>query len=317
MVVAKVKVRVLFNSSMLEERLENKSATKEEPNELFPSDTWPHVDYYVQYWNLTLSQSQALLELRDRLVDVTDLELNRPMNVVRYLRAQSYVPKKAEKMFRKMLQWRLDNKVDSYIMTKDYTPPKDLIANYPGAILKGTDLQGDPIFVSRTGVTDIAGLLEQHGHEAMVQYEIYRRESGMIGSWIPNWERQSGRPIRQITVIEDLHGLSSRIVLSPSVAAFYGQVMELDQNNYPDATKKIIVIRAPAVFCAAWAIAKRFFPPFVHEKMCFCGIHNYLDVLRNHVDLDVLPPCIYAEGTGDVVDGMARNLEGGMTTSSS
>lgn len=310
--VAKVTVRVLANSTMLEEQqrkqlmanVDSTSRANDSPTTRpFPPDTWLHIDYYSQYWNLTTSQSKALMELRDRLVDVTNLGLNRPMNVVRYLRAQAYSPSLAEVMFRNMLAWRETNRVDTFIMTKDYTPPKDLVDRYPGAILKGNDLHGDPIFVNRTGVTDIVGLLETYGQEAMIQYEIYRRESGMIGSWIPEWERQSGRPIKQVLVIEDLQGLSGR-VLSPKVAAFYGPVMELDQNNYPDAAKKVVVIRAPAIFCAAWAVAKRFFPPFLQEKMCFCSANNYLQVLSEHVDLNVLPPCINPAGSGQVVDGM-------------
>lgn len=189
--VAKVTVRVLANSTMLEEQqrkhlnanVDLTSRANDSPTTgPFPPDTWLHIDYYSQYWNLTTSQSKALMELRDRLVDVTNLGLNRPMNVVRYLRAQAYSPSLAEVMFRNMLAWRETNRVDTFIMTKDYTPPQDLVDRYPGAILKGNDLRGDPIFVNRTGVTDIVGLLETYGQEAMIQYEIYRRESGMISS---------------------------------------------------------------------------------------------------------------------------------------
>ena len=46
---------------------------------------------------------------------------------------------------------------------KDYTPNKLLWRYYPGAMLKGYDKEGDPVYLERLGVTDAPGLLARLG----------------------------------------------------------------------------------------------------------------------------------------------------------
>lgn len=270
-------------------------------------DEWENIAYFARYWDLDFAQGTALTELRDKLQDV-DHHYNRPNAVIRYLRTQKFNVAKAEKMFRECLVWRQHHGVDT--MMDDYEPPEDLLQNYPGAILMGRDKDGDPVFMSRMGVTDISGMLKKYGHADMLRYEIFKRESALCGSWLKVWQEESGRPIRQLLVIEDLHGLSRKI-LSSKVAALYGDAMHIDQNMYPDSAKKIIIIRTPAVFRAAWALVKRFFPDHMQQKMEFAGCHNYLQVLEKYLDPEILPPCVNPEGKGEAVPDMPPNFEGG------
>eukprot|EP00545_Synedropsis_sp_CCMP1620_P011995 CAMPEP_0119024168 /NCGR_PEP_ID=MMETSP1176-20130426/31370_1 /TAXON_ID=265551 /ORGANISM="Synedropsis recta cf, Strain CCMP1620" /LENGTH=355 /DNA_ID=CAMNT_0006979389 /DNA_START=51 /DNA_END=1118 /DNA_ORIENTATION=+ len=333
-----VKARVLFNSSMLEQKLQQQNNSSEEGasnnsnNELepgviipakqesspssatnqnsFPEDTWDNVDYCIAFFNMDNRQGVALLELRDMLSDVQHA-YNRPNMVSRYLRTQHFDTLKAERMFRDMLAWRIQHQVDDIILEGgNYKPPPEILDKYPGAILKGCDKDGDPVFLSRMGVTDMIGLVDKYGHEDMLRFEIFKRESCMVGSWLPDWERKSGRPVKHILIIEDMQGLSRRL-LSVKVAALYGEAMDMDQANYPDAAKKIIIIRAPAVFRLAWTMAKRFFPLFIQQKMEFCGPSDYLKVLEKYMDLDHLPPCIYPAGRGHAAPGQPCNFEGG------
>lgn len=336
-----VTCRVLCNSTMLEmEELRNRisssedsstatnksyitadtnstSGLREDPHAIptsmsppidIPVDCWENVDFFTRYWNLNEEESTKLLELQDELQDV-DHALNTPNFAIRFLRTKAFHVAKAATMFRDMVAWRMGNSVDT--LCKDYEPPTKLYNMYPGAILRGTDHHGDPIFLSRMGVTDLPGLLQVYGHEELLRFEIFKRESACNGTWLHAWEQRQGRPIRQITVIEDLHGLSRRIICS-KVAQLYGAAMELDQSNYPDLAKKIYVIRAPAIFRAVWSMAKHFFPPFIRDKMEFCGSHDYLNVLEENMDLSILPPCIHPKGgRGEAAPGFSPNFEGG------
>jgi hypothetical protein len=54
------------------------------------------------------------------------------------------------------------------------------------------------------------------------------------------------------------------------------------------------------------------FPKNAQKKMIFTSPSNYLEILEKYVDLDVLPPCIYPEGKGDVAIGMSPHLDGGL-----
>ena len=272
-----------------------------------PEDAWHNVAYYIRYWNLDFVQGKAFTDLRDRLNDVHH-EYNRPGVCVRYLRTKHFNVKKAEKMFRDSLIWRADHQVDKLML--EYEPPTEILEKYPGAILKGCDKDGDPVFLSRMGVTDVPGLLQKYGHDGMIRYEIYKRESAMQGSWLPEWEQKSHRPIRHILIIEDLHGLGRKL-LSSKIAGLYGDAMDVDQNHYPDSAKKIIIIRTPLIFRAVWTVVKRFFPDFIQRKMEFTGCNNYLEVLEKYMDLDILPPCINPDGHGEAAPGMPPSFAGG------
>ena len=299
----KAKVRVLCNSTMLEKRWED-SLIRDQSSVV--SDVWENVSFFIKYWDLSDEEATKFLEVRDRVSDLKH-RLNRPGAVVRYLRARSFDVEKSETMIRETVAWRLNHGVDSIL--KDYKPPQALQNYYPGAILKGTDKVGDPIYLSRTGVTDLFGLIDKYGDEELFRFEVYRRESALEGDWIQEWEKNAGRPIQRTIIIEDLQGLNRRFLAS-KVTRFYSRVCDMDDRYYPETNKKIIIIRAPTLFRFVWAVVKRFFDPYVVSKMEFCG-DNYCQVLEKHMDLAVLPPCIYPEGKGEAVAGLSPLFEGG------
>lgn len=312
-------VRVLCNSTMLEERKRRLSALStmsltslddsslEQEGQPLVDDSWSNIAWYIDYYELSSEQEAKLLDLKQRVCHVTHIH-NTPMWLIRYLITKQYNVDAAEAMMIKTVKWRVENGVDT-ILT-DYKPPAGLQNKYPGAILKEADKEGDPIFINRTGVTDLPGLVDTYGTEELLKYEVYRRESVMVGPWIDEWEKKKGRPVRAAILIEDLHGLS-RHTLASRALKYYGQVTELDGAYYSEINKKIIIIRAPTVFRMAWSIVKRFFDPHIVDKMEFCGDKDYLQVLEKYVDLEVLPPCIYPQGHGEAVDGHPKNFEGG------
>jgi CRAL/TRIO domain len=269
-----------------------------------------------------------------------------PLQVVRFLRARPGNVDAAEIMFRNMIAWRRQNKVDSIL--HDYTPPDEIVQHFPGAILQGLDKQGDPIFLSRTGVTDGAGLVQKYGREEMIRHAIWLRELVSRGEWLEECEQQQQQqkdnhnnsdgggddddddqpvnnklqgqqqqqprlPMRRMTLIDDLEGLSVfQIVKNRPLLNVYHEVMQLDQNNYPETCKKLLIIRAPALFRMVWMVIKHFFDPGVIQKMVFCSPANYRQVLQEHIhDLKILPSCIVPEGEGAARKGMPCNFQGG------
>lgn len=272
-------------------------------------DAWSEKDvaFTVHYWELNAQERDDFQLLHSRMSDVNHWT-NSPEVVVRYLKARPGKVHEAEKMFRAMVDWRRRNDVDTIL--ERYHPPAMLFNYFPGAILEGRDLQGDPIFVGRSGSTDLAALIERFGQDELIQYSIWMRESLTTGSWIQEYERQQKRPVKRVTIVDDMHGLS-RKQLTQKVLSVYGQIMRLDQDNYCETSKKIIIIRAPAIVRIAWTLAKHFFDPVNVQKMEFCGASNYKEVLRNHMELEVLPSCLVHEGKGRVATGMPPRLEGG------
>ena len=208
-----------------------------------------------------------------------------------------------------MVKWRLWNNVDSVL--ESCHPPSILRDYFPGAILQGQDYQGDPIFVAQSGSTDLAALIEWYGREEMIQHAIWLRESLTNGPCLEEYKQEQGRPVRTVTLVDDLHGLSCKH-LSHKVLSIFGKILMLDQANYCKLAKKIIIIGAPTIFTWVWALAKPFFDPGVVKKMVFCGTSDYRKVLSEYMKLEVIPSCKVPEGKGGVVASMPPRLEGGL-----
>ena len=74
--------------------------------------------------------------------------------------------------------------------------------------------------------------------------EAHVREQQLAGK-----ERLSLR----ITVIEDLKGLSLA-QLSSATVSLYSELMRLDQDNYAETAKKLIIVNAPTIFTTIWSM---------------------------------------------------------------
>merc|ERR1712048_692346 len=72
--------------------------------------------------------------------------------------------------------------------------------------------------------------------------------------------------------------------------------------------KRIVIIRPPAFFHFVWNSAKNFIADDKKRKIVFANNNNYLKVLSQYMDLDVLPAEIYPEGRN--YDAAARGMPG-------
>mgnify|MGYP005852264065 CR=1 FL=1 len=259
----------------------------------------------VRRWHLSAAEEGQLRELKMRLADI-DHWKNNPMDVVRYLRG----PKKFEQIegiFRTMIQWRQENKADQIL--EEHVPDKTLLYFFPSAILKGYDKDGDPIYLERGGAMDPVGL-QKIGMETIMKHIIWRREQATRGDWLRDYQRKQGRQPAQVTIIFDMQGLSTRHLKSGAIPIFK-EIVKINQERYCGMAKRIILLRAPAIFQMIWSIAKHFFPPEGRKLMVFTGPNDYLTALDKYVDREVLPPCICKEGRGSAVDCMPQNFNGG------
>ena len=276
-------------------------------------DVWDTnaIDFTSKMWQLSDVEHGQFLELRNSIKDVKHWK-NQPMEVVRFLRARPGNVKAAESMFRKMINWRKENDVENIL--ESYTPPQVLLELYPGAMLEGCDKEGDPIYLERLGVTDGPGLIAKVGASEMIRHGIWLREMISKGQWVQDYEKANGKPVKRITIIEDLQGLSRRMLFGGTVGV-YNELMRLDQDNYCESAKRMIIIRAPWIFTAVWSIVKYFFDPGVVKKMVFTSGdgEELLKELDEYVDRTVLPPCISGvEGKGKPHIGMPTNFNGGL-----
>jgi hypothetical protein len=262
-------------------------------------DPWGHekVQTVVDAWGLTEAEVDKLRDLQSRLSDIKHWK-NEPATVVKFL----FGPwgfKAAESMFRKMIEWRELNHVDEILET--YVPPPALLQNTPNTVLDDYDRDGDPIFLEAAGAVDF-DLLKLFGRDEVLKCAIWGRELYTRGAWLDAFEQRQRRSIKAVTVVYDLKGLSSKH-LDPVALSIFRDVVKLAKENYPTKVKRVIIIRAPPIFRLIWNVAKHFFRQTLRDKMVFAG-KDYLEVLNKHVDIHILPECIYPGGRGRPAAGL-------------
>ena len=273
-------------------------------------DPWsePKLQATIQLWELNAADESKLRALHTKLQDV-EHPWNAPDVILGFATGGNGGFKTTEKRFRKMIQWRLHNKIDELLA--NYQPNPLMLDNSPMAFLKDYDNDGDPIYLERGGAVDVKGLLNRFsgkaGKEELMRHCIWLREVQSSGAWTDEYERRQGRAIRNITVVYDLKGLCGRH-LQPNVLAFFQQFMKLTEDYYPGPIKRMIIIRSPHIFRIGWQTIKHFFSEECRNKMIFAD-SDYLSVLGKFMDINVLPPCINPNGRGETAVGMPKHMD--------
>jgi hypothetical protein len=268
--------------------------------------TFDNVNNCADVWSLTPDETMKLQNLKDKLADIDHLK-NNPHEVARFLKEYAGDVEVCEHNFRKMIDWRRSTGPDTFL--EDYVPPPAF--NYfPAGILKGLDIDGDPIHVERTGAADGAGLLKALGRNEMLNYGIWLREVQSRGEWQAEYESEQGHPVKAFTGIMDMKGLN-RKHLSPSLISVGQEIARLVQDNYPGYAKRFLLIRAPTIFWLAWNAFKPFLDETTKQKIKFLNEKSYCDELRAFLDPSILPSAICPEGHGQAIDELSPVWEGG------
>jgi CRAL/TRIO domain len=270
-------------------------------------------------WNFQDEQRWKLMEFKDRLTDINHWK-NDPAELARFIKEHNFDVDKAELMFRSMIDWRRDNDVDTFM--ERYGEPPAPFHYAPIFLLKELDHEGDPIFVQRVGALDGWGLYQKLGGSAMMDALLFisevhtSREVGIRQEW--QWqkeyyERQMGKRVTQFTIVVDLEGLSPQL-LRPALFGILQQSARIAQDHYPGLAKRIILARAPRIFQMAWKVAVHFYDQRVHDKFIITNKDDYLQVLAQYMNLEVLPPVMYpGGGKGSPMPGFFEKIhvEGG------
>lgn len=70
------------------------------------------------------------------------------------------------------------------------------------------------------------------------------------------------------------------------------------------APQKIYLLRAPSIFKFIWSFAKQFFDQHIQDMISITNHSNYLDVISQDIDLQVLPAAVAPGiGTGQGMPG--------------
>lgn len=297
-----------------------------QPDEIIATPTYEerwnswNFEEMAELWELSDKERQDMKELQSIICDINHWK-NDPYEVVRYYREYRTVEKAAH-MFRRMVEWRLENDVDSFM--ERYGDPPPLFHYLPTFLCEGMDRDGDPIYVDRTGAADPYGLVLAYGIEALAEYNQFIRELTTSRRTTPSgpycWQRDYYEPlykrrVTQFTVIMDMQDLAPRHMRG-GLLGLLKRVVRISQDMYSGFGKRVIIYRAPAIFEWGWNhIVKHFFDQRIREIITITSPEDYLQLTEKYIDLEVLPECMApGTGKGKAMPGYFENvrLEGGM-----
>ncbi|KAM8960670.1 SEC14-like protein 2 [Pelodytes ibericus] len=235
--------------------------------------------------DLSPKQEEALVKFREA---VEDLMPKLPPHcqddffLLRWLRARCFNLQKSESMLRKHVEFRKHMNSDNVL--ENWQPP-EVVQKYLSGGLCGHDLEGSPIWYDVIGPLDPKGLLFSASKQDLMKTKM--RDCELMHKQCRAQSEKLGKKVEEVVMIYDVEGLGLKHLWKPGVQ-LYGEVLTMFEDNYPEALKRLFVIKAPKLFPVAYNLIKPFLSEDTRRKIIVVG-DNWQEVLQKYIPSEELP----------------------------
>lgn len=164
----------------------------------------------------------------------------------------------------------------------------------------GFTRDGRPYFIERLGVADLAGYSRHPGAREIV-VDAYIAHLETIFRCVRAHSAAAGKFTR-CTIVIDCAGLSFSTLTHIGLVK---AVSKIGPPNFPEGSQQVVVVNAPVVISAAWALVSPLLPARTRAKVAISSSWATRSVLRELIDDAQLPPFLggsKAEGL-DLIGG--------------
>ncbi|XP_071480689.1 SEC14-like protein 2 [Diadema antillarum] len=232
--------------------------------------------------DLNEKQKEKLAKFKENLKDVLAPKHD-DMLLLKFLRARRFDLKKAEQMFRKDLEWRKENKVDTIL--EWYNIP-DVFVKYWAGGVTGMDKEGHILYVADVGNLDPKGIMYSAKVSDILKTNIYYNEE--LGQQQDQMSLEKyGRRIEGVTAVIDLEKLGIHHLWKPGVDALQ-KVAVIEEQHYPELIHRLFIVNAPKIFPLAYSLIKPFLREDTRKKIQVLG-SGWKEELLKYIDADQLP----------------------------
>eukprot|EP00906_Rhabdomonas_costata_P034801 RCo048944 len=229
---------------------------------------------------------QLIEQFKTKVSDVLPLKDNLKFSdedvLRRFLGARNGNLELAEKMFRSYLGWRADNNVEN-VLTESF--PEDVAAAVYGGFC-GDDKDGYPIFYTRYSA-NVDPVLKKYSEDQLIRFHIYVNERCREKMKCANRKRMS--------FILDLAEVGLGLITNSKVSSLLKKSMSMDQDRYPEQTRRIYVINSPMGFPTLFAAFKSMLDAKVQQKLHILG-KSFMKDVSEYIDPSQLPAEIGGSG---------------------
>ena len=162
-----------------------------------------------------------------------------------FLDACGGVVGKAAHMYCKSRQWRSEEAVDGILDEEGGHEREERVRRFQQYVDGLTDREGRPVAVWRAGRVPVRAMMEEVGAAAVLRNHVYLKERSLLRA------HEAGHSSHILVL--DMAGMGMAQMDREGLAALHRGI-EIEQRYYPETLHKIVIIRAPWIFSAAWNI---------------------------------------------------------------
>ena len=180
--------------------------------------------------------------------------------LLRFIRARQWDVEKACQMLNAHFKWRVEKNIAELYQGGPHPDAEYITRFYPHGY-HGVDKSGRSVYIERIGQIDMPRLLNQLTPEKIVEY--FSRECEVqLRERLPACCLHNGSVVDRSLTILDLNGLSFRLATHTIARKVLKQVIQVQQDNYPEMMGQMVLLNAPRVFSLAWSAVK----PMLDER---------------------------------------------------
>lgn len=139
-------------------------------------------------------------------------------------------------------KWRVEKDIPNLIKIPDENA--DYIKRFYPHGYHGTDRSGRSVYIERIGAIDMPRLLSKLNPEQIIKY--FSRECELqLRQRLPACSLAKGAVVDRSVTILDLNGLSFRLATHTIARKVLKQVIQVQQDNYPEMMGEMVLINAP------------------------------------------------------------------------
>ncbi|CAE6931901.1 Bifunctional phosphatase IMPL2, chloroplastic [Symbiodinium microadriaticum] len=212
--------------------------------------------------------------------------------LLRFLLARQCHVEEALAMLRSVLEWRQQSDAANVLPRWEKRRHEKLDLHWKALGRSGVDHEGDPVVFERVGQNDFPGLLSCDP-EFLKQHTIYNAECVFASLELArreNLKKGSSRGF-QFMVVVDMYGLDLGF-MDRHLLGLLQTLGRVESDNYPEALKRIIVIRPPWIFPWIWRVCRPFLDQGTIEKVEVVDDSETTEALLRHIPAESVPKAL-------------------------
>jgi len=245
-------------------------------------------------WTLGSFSEEELLKLKQFKELSKDYikESHFDLDLTRWLIARKWNAESASEMFINSMKWRIKTRADKIIEEFPKSPYYEILRKYmPDSV---SDMQPNKPNLFRTNdgqfvYLEKLGKIDPNITSQIPMSELYRHHiwvNEMIMEQIYDCYKTTGK-LTGAVVLEDIEGCSLEHRKALSIIEDWSKI---DNDNYPETLRKVIIVNTPSVFNMLWAAMGLFWDENTKSKFNFFGsIDEALPLIKSYIEPNSLP----------------------------